>query len=139
MQLKSILGVIGALVPILYFGGLLYYFVDSMGSVEDAQMNGLGPTLLGLTVIGLLFFIPLSVKLVRLFSGSSSPPMTGRAGATGSKRDEESEFDADAVLARYMAKRSTDGGAGDAVAPAGEQTPRPSFGRKIAQPKVKFR
>jgi len=124
MQLKSILGVIGALVPILYFGGLLYYFVDSMGSVEDAQMNGLGPTLLGLAVVGLLFFIPLSVKLVRLFTGSSSRATARRADANGSKRDDEGEFDADAVLVRYMAKRSTDG-ASDAVSPPGEQTPRP--------------
>lgn len=141
MQLKSVFGMIGALVPILYCGGFLYYFIDSMGSVEEARTNGLGPTLLGLAVIGLLFFIPLIVKIVRVFSGPRSPGTAGRAGATAPKRDDEGEFDADAVLARYMAKRSTDGVLGDATAPhvqeGGGPATRPSFGRKIAQPGVR--
>ena len=43
-SLKSVFGVIGALVPILYCGGLLYYFLDLSGSVHEAQTLGLGPT-----------------------------------------------------------------------------------------------
>ena len=67
--LKSVFGVIGALVPILYCGGLLYYFIDSSGSLQDAERNGLGPTLLGLGTVGLFFCIPLIVKVVRIFAG----------------------------------------------------------------------
>jgi hypothetical protein len=73
MQAKSVFGVIAALVPVLYCGGLLYYFLDNTGSVEDATAIGLGPTLLGLGAIGLIFCIPLIVKAVRLFSGPRSP------------------------------------------------------------------
>jgi hypothetical protein len=51
--------------PILYCGGLLYYFLDFSGSVQEAEMDGLGPTLLGLGVVGLLFCIPFIVKIVR--------------------------------------------------------------------------
>jgi len=53
--LKSEFGVIGALVPILYCGSLLYYFLDFSGSVQEAETDGLGPTLLGLGAVGLLF------------------------------------------------------------------------------------
>ncbi len=133
MQLKHMLGVIGALVPIAYCGSLLYYFVDSTGSVEDAQLIGLGPTLLGLAVIGLLFFIPLSVKLVRLFTAPTEA--VRRSDTNGSKRDSkgkaESEFDADAVLARYMAKRSPDAAHGDAPPPGAGPGTRSTFGRKV--------
>ena len=55
--LKSVIGVIGTLVAILYCGRLLYYFLDLTGSVQEAETNGLGPTLLGLGAVGLLFCI----------------------------------------------------------------------------------
>ena len=68
--LKALLGVMGALMPILYCGGLLYYFIDSSGSLENAETNGLNPTLLGLGTVGLLFCIPLIVRIVRIFVGA---------------------------------------------------------------------
>lgn len=134
MQVKSILAVIGALVPIAYCGGLLYYFVDGMGGVDNAQMNGLGPTLLGLAIVGLLFFIPLAIKLVRAFVGT--PTTTARDGSSAPKRkDTEEAFDADAVVARYLAKQAADRADGHAPAASGQNAaPRATFGRKVAQP-----
>src|SRR5437868_11721160 len=45
--LKSVFGVTGALVPVLYCGGLLHHFLDLSGSVLGAATIGLGPTRLG--------------------------------------------------------------------------------------------
>jgi hypothetical protein len=130
---KSVFGVAGALVPILYCGGLIYYFLDVTGSVEEAKMDGLGPTLLGLGTVGLFFCIPLIVKIVRIFAGPRSPGSGGRGGPDAP--DDDGGFDADAVVARYMARRSAEAPAGSPAAPAaregGGQARRPSFGRKL--------
>jgi len=118
-------------VPVLYCGGLLYYFLDLSGSVHEVETNGLGPTVLGLGAIGLLFCIPLIVKIVRIFIGPRSPG-GGRDVSTG-----EREFDADATLARYLAKRSAEVDLGSSAAPpahdGGEPQVRRSFGRKIRE------
>jgi hypothetical protein len=133
--LKSVFGVIGLLLPILYCGGLIYYFLDLSGSVQDAETIGLGPTLVGLAAVGLLFCIPLMVKIVRIFAGPRSPGSGGRGGPDASTDDGEGGFDADAVLARYMARRPTEAAPGSPVAPPAPQgggpARRPSFGRKI--------
>jgi hypothetical protein len=133
---KSIFGVMGALVPILYCGYLLYYFLDLSGSVQEAQMDGLGPTLLGLGVVGLLFCIPLIVKIVRIFARPRSPGSGGRGGPDAPTDDGEDGFDADAVVARYMARRSAEAAPGSPrLAPPARQgggpARGPSFGRKI--------
>ena len=129
---KSVYGVAGALVAILYCGGLLYHFLDVSGSVEEATTNGLGPTLLGLGIIGLFFCIALIVKVGRLFGGPRSPGSGGRGGPDAP--DDDGGFDADAVVARYMARRSAEAVAASPAAPAaregGGQARRPSFGRK---------
>ena len=134
-ELKSGFGVIGTLVPVLYWGGLFYYFFDVSGSWHDAQENGLGPTLLGLGAVGLLFCIPLMVKLVRIFLAARTPGSGGHRGPNASTHDGEAEFDADAVLARYMARRSAEAAPDSAVAPpaheGGGPARRPGFGRKI--------
>jgi hypothetical protein len=129
--LKSGLGVIGALVPVLYFGGLLYYFIDVGGSVQGAEAIGLGPTLLGLGIVGLLFCIPLIIKIVRIFASPHSPGSGG--GPDASMRDDENGFDPDAAIARYMAQRSTEAAPNAPSArPARGGPVRPSgFGRKI--------
>ncbi len=133
--LKPVLGVIGALFPVIYFGGLIYYFLDNSGSVQEAEVNGLGPTLLGLTVVALLLCIPLMIKIVRLIAGPRSPGSGGRGGPDASTRDEEGGFDADAVVARYMSQRSVESApTAPAVRPpkeGGGATRRPGFGRKI--------
>ena len=48
---KSALGVIAALVPIVYCGGLIYYFLHVSGSFQAAQDDGLGATVVGLGVV----------------------------------------------------------------------------------------
>jgi len=111
---KSVWIVIGALMPIAYCGTLLYYFLDISGSMRGARTIGLGPTVLGLAVVALLFCIPLILKLRRIIArpGSGSGP-------DGSTREDETGFDADAAIARYMAQRSVE------AAPA---TPARTFG-----------
>ena len=132
-NLKLALGVIGALVPILYCGGLIYYFVDMSGSVEDAQTIGLGPTLLGLTIVGLLFCAALVVKVLRIFMEARAPGSDGRGGSGASTPD--GDFDPDAVLARYMAQRSAEGASGAPAAPpaqdGGGPAARSGFGRRV--------
>ena len=97
---KSVFGIARAVIPVLYCGGLLYYFLDDT-SLKDADDLGLTPTLMGLGIVGLLFCIPLILKIVRLIS---RPPGSGG----GSDTPDKEGFDADAVIARYMAQRSTE-------------------------------
>ena len=130
---KSVFGVISALGPVLYCGGLAYHFLDLSGSMQEAQEIGLGPTVIGLAVVGLLFCIPLILKLVRIFRGPRLPGPEGRGGADAPERDDEDGFDPDAAIARYMAQRSA-----EAVVntPAGLSAhgrgpaKRPGFGRR---------
>jgi len=134
--LKIGLGLIGALLPVVYCGGLLCYFIHGSGSVHGAVEIGLGPTLLGLGAVGLLFCMVLIVRIVWIFVGPRSHGSRGRGGPNASTHDGESEFDADAVLARYMARRSAEAAApgSPAALPAhdgGGPAGRPSFGRKI--------
>jgi len=133
-NLKSVFGVIGTLAAILYCGRLLYYFIDLTGSVQEAQTQGLGSTLLGLAAVGLFFGILLIVKIVRMFARPHSPGSGGRGGQDASTHDGEGGFDADAVLARYMAKRSAEAALGSPAAPpapeGGGPATRPSFGRR---------
>ena len=132
--LKSVFRVIGMLVPIVYCGGLIYYFLDLSGSVHEAEAIGLGPTLLGLTVVGLLFCIPLVVKIVRILVEPRSPG-SGGSGQGASTHGGKEGFDPDAAVARYLAQRSADPTPGSSTTPpahdTGGPTPRPSFGRKI--------
>ena len=126
---KSVFGVLRALVPVLYCGGLVYYFYSVSGSVEGAQAIGLGPTLIGLGAVGLLFCIPLIIKLVRIFAAPRSP---GSGGGPDATRDDEGE--ADAAIARYMARQSAQAApSAPAARPArggGAPAGRPGFGRK---------
>ena len=127
--LKSTFGVMGAFLPMLYCGGLLYYFLDISGSVKEATDSGLGPTLLGLGIAGLLFFIPLILKVVRLFA-RPRPPGSGN-GPDVPAHDDEGGFDADAAIARYMAQRPVEAASNaPAPAPKGGMAGRPGFGRR---------
>ena len=132
-SVKSVVGVIGTLGAIAYCGGLLYYFLDLSGSVHEAQEIGLGPTVLGLGVVGLLFCLALIVKLVRIFAASRSPESPGRRSSDTSTDDREGDFDADAVIARHLARRSVQAPVGSPTAPPapdGGGPARPTFGRK---------
>lgn len=119
---KPIFGVIGSILPVVYFGGLAWYFFDVGGSVEQVKANGLGPTVLGLTVLGLLFSIPLIVKIVAVIVALRK---SGRAG-----EPEEQTFDADAAVARYRARQAAEPAQTPAPRPRNGNGPAKTFGRK---------
>src|SRR3989344_1446993 len=111
-----------ALIPVAYIGFFLWHFMGVGGnSMEGIVGIGLGPTVLGLSIIALLFLIGPLVKLLRVASGANRVP--GAAVKVGDDLPATEGFDADAAFARYMSKR------GEAPPPA--DTPRPQFGRKI--------
>jgi len=150
-RLKAIFGVVGALGSIVYFTGLLHYFADAGGPAFDPQtggMDGTGglmPTLLGLGAIVALVCISLYVKVLRASSQTRS--LIPRVATD----DGESEIDADAVVARHMARRAAEAEAEAeaassvpmppavredrrVAAPVGEDVgpaTRPSFGRRV--------
>lgn len=103
---KSIFGLIGVAIPVLFCGGLLLYFNGVRNSFGGLVDGALGPTMLGLGAIGLLFLIPLLLKIIRLLGGKGAPA-AGGGGADETPREEASDFDPDAALARYMARRSS--------------------------------
>jgi hypothetical protein len=125
-SVKSVFGMVGALIPICYCAGLAYYFFGVSGnSLQGATALGLGPTILGLGAIGLLFCVPLLIKLVRL---GAPAPSRGKP-ARVSEDDAGEPFDADAALARYMARKAAEGGSSPL---ASVEPPRPQgFGRKL--------
>lgn len=129
------LGIIGGLIPIVYIGWMLRHFIGvGGGSAEGVAMIGLGPTVIGLSIVGLLFALPLIIKLLRAVSGTNRVPgaHTETAGDPGA---ETQGFDADAAFANYM--RNRDAVPPPPIAPDALDddlrpfTPRPGgFGRK---------
>jgi len=124
-----------AFLPVVYCGGLLFYFLGQRGANDGPVADGLGPTVIGLGVVGLLFCIPLVFKLIRLVVTPRGPKSDAGRPDTPVPQ-EESSFDADAALARYLARKQA--GAQDlpsSFAPTPPQQDgapqRPSFGRKI--------
>lgn len=122
-SVKMVFGIVGALVPIGYCGGLLYYFMSN-NTLEGPVGQGLGPTVLGLGAVGLLFCVPLVFKLLKLAAPAKPEP-----GARVVLEDAPSGFDADAALARYLARKAAAGGEIPAAA-APVVPPRAGFGRK---------
>ena len=126
---KSAFNMFRMFMPVIYCGGLLAYFLWlSGGSLEIIKLLNLGPLLLGLGVIGLVFCIPLALKLKQLFLGPRTP-------GSGGGSDEEG-FDPDAVVARYLAQRPADAAP---VSPAPRSVPKGAgpakstgFGRRIS-------
>jgi hypothetical protein len=137
LSIGGVLGIIGGLVPLVYIGWMLWYFMGVGGnSAEGIAMIGLGPTVMGLAIVGLIFALPLIIKLLRAVSGTDRVPGS-RSEKAGDLSAETQGFDADAAFANYMRGRDTappppiasDLPAGD-VHPV---TPRPGgFGRKGA-------
>ena len=126
-NLKSAFGLAGAIVPVIYCGGLLYYFFGVGGSIEGVETIGLGPTIIGLGAVGLLFCVPLGMKLLRIFARPRSP------GSGPDAPDDNGGFDADAAIARYMAQRSAETVPGSPAARptfGGGAARRPGFGRR---------
>lgn len=130
----GIIGFVFALVPIVYIGWLLRHFIGvGGGTAEGIAGIGLGPTVLGLSIVGLLFALPLVIKLLRAVTGVNRVPGARQPAEEASL--ETAGFDADAALANYMRNRDA-AGAAPVEPPASEGpglgAPRPQgFGRKI--------
>lgn len=133
LSIGGMLGIIGGLIPLVYIGWLLRHFIGvGGGSADGIAMIGLGPTVMGLTVIGILFALPLIMKLLRAVSGTDRVPGS-RAKAADDLPAETQGFDADAAFANYM--RNRDAAPPVPIAADAEDlqpfTPRPGgFGRK---------
>ncbi len=129
-SLKNAIAIAGALVPIAYFGWLLYYFYGVGGSVEGVAAIGLGPTVLGLGAVCLLFCIPLVVRMLRI----AAPPRSTDGVGAKSRDEPEESFDADAAFACYMARKTVPAAAPASDLPISPVAPaRPQgFGRKLS-------
>lgn len=126
--MRGVVGWLLALIPVAYIGFFLWHFMGVGGnSMEGIVGIGLGPTVLGLSIIALLFVIGPLIKLIRVASGGNRVP--GANVKIDADLPATEGFDADAAFANYMSKR------GDNPAPVEEMpdpaTPRPQFGRKI--------
>lgn len=132
---RDVFGALGALLPILYCGGLYFYFRDVAGSPENELNLGLRPTLWGLSVVGLLLCIPLLFKILKIFRRPPPPRLDGRGRLDTSAADDKSGSDADAVIARYLARHAATEGQLVSNAPISSQKAdagkRPSFGRRL--------
>ena len=99
--MRAFIGWLLALIPVGYIGFLLWHFAGvGGGSMEGIAGIGLGPTVLGLSVIGLLFLIGPLVKMLRVMSGSNRVP--GANLDVGDDMPTEG-FDADDALLRIAA------------------------------------
>lgn len=127
---KSIFGIVQAVVPVVYCGYLAYYFFDVGGSVQGVEDTGLGPTVIGLGVVAALFCIPLILKLVRFFGGPRSP--RPRRDTPDADDGDDGGAAADAIIARYMARKAIEDALPSAAAPRAvpKGPAKPSFGRK---------
>jgi hypothetical protein len=122
---------ISMIFPPVYFGGLFYYFYHTSGSLQGAEDMGLGPTLLELVAIGLLCSIPLVYGIVRIMLTRRHRP--GTHGGPHGPDDGDSSFDADAMIARYLARKAEEESASArAASPArGGGASKPAgFGRR---------
>ena len=129
----SIFGLVGAAIPVFYCGGLLLYFAGVRNAFGGWLDGALKPTMVGLGVIGLLFLIPLVLRIRRLVA-PTAPPRSGGGRAGEAPRDERSDFDPEAAIARYLARQSS--GARDSLPPApragGGRGGQAGFGRRGA-------
>jgi hypothetical protein len=133
--IKSIFGLVAAAIPILYCGGLLLYFNRVRTASAGLLDRALGPTMLGLGVIGLLFLIPFVLKFRRLVAPPAAPGSgSGRRGKEA-PQEERSDFDADAALARYLAQRPSGAPSPTSTHPpqvGGRPVRQAAFGRRGA-------
>jgi len=133
--MKSLFGLVGAAIPVLYCGGLVIYFAGVEQWTGVPVGDALNPTIYGLGAIGLLFLVPLVLRVLRLVGVRGAPRSGGGGGADEAPHDEHSDFDPDAALARYLARRPP-GAPGSASPPApfggGRPAGQAAFGRKGA-------
>ncbi|MEA3018356.1 MAG: hypothetical protein QOI38_3078 [Sphingomonadales bacterium] len=126
--LSPALGILRALLPFLFCGGFLVYFVGVERWTGVPVGGALTPTVLGLGILTFLFAIPLVLRVARLMG----PPPPRKPGSRPGKEplaEERSDFDADAAIARYLARREA-GGLPPPAASAAVVPPPSGFGRK---------
>lgn len=129
---KSWFSLVMALLPVLFFGGFFLYFSGVNNAFYGLLDSGLGPTRMGLGALTILFALLFLWKLYRF--SSARPPAPKAGGPETDLAEAKSDFDADAAMARYLARR----GAGGPAVPASRPTAtvdgvpvRPGgFGRK---------
>ena len=134
--IKSVFGLIMAAIPVVYCAGFLLYFNGLRSSSAGLLDGALGPTIIGLGVIGLLFLIPLVLRIRKLVAPPAAPASDKGLRAEEAPRDERGDFDPDAAIARYLARQAS--GAGGPASPAfphsggGPARPAAGFGRRVA-------
>ena len=134
--IKSVFGLVMAAIPVVYCLGFLLYFNSVRTSFGGLLDGALGPTIVGLGVIGLLFLIPLVLRIRKLVAPPAAPAASSARRAEEAPREERSDFDPDAAIARYLAKQSS--GAGGPASPlsphagGGPARPAAGFGRRVA-------
>lgn len=130
--MKSVFGIVFGLLPIAWFGGLAFYFYRTNQAMGGLATKELGPTIIGLSVVAGLFALPVLFRILKLLAGGSAKPAPASASRSGDIEVEQSDFDPDAALARYMARKAANGGEIPSYQPAATQpVPRPGgFGRK---------
>lgn len=131
---NNFFGLIGGLLPVLFFGGLFLYLSSVNNAFYGLLDGALGPTRMGIGALTILFAL---LFLWRLKRAATPPPAkVGLSAADGGIEEVKSDFDADAAMARYLARRGTsEGRPATPAATFGGDTPRPpagSFGRKGA-------
>ena len=115
-SIKTAATLLGALGPIVYCAGLAWHFFDVGGSVEGVKMLGLGPTVVGLGGIGLLFGVALIFKVLRIIN---DPPHTPGSRFGRDDDDGDNGFDPDAAIARYLSQRTAEPPAPSPARPSG--------------------
>ncbi len=125
---------LAGLLPIAYCGGLVWYFTDMGGLNNPILSQELKPTIIGLALVGLVFIAMFAFRVWRANSGPGSD--TGEPGEPKprgfvSALDQDDDVDhsnADAMIARYLAQRSTPTGTHESPieAPRGA-----TFGRRV--------
>lgn len=127
MSVKTLWGLIAGLVPVVWFGGLAIHFHRVNEALGGFASRELMPTIVGLGGLGLLFSIPILIKLVRLASGATSGLKGPKASAAADDAP-PSDFDPDAVIARYLERKAAGEATFEIPDPA---VSRPVFGRKV--------
>lgn len=132
-RVRYALGALSALLSLIYCAHFLYYYVGLSGPVSEAEKASLGPVLLILAVGGLLCGILLLWRGARIFSRPRAP-VEAKARVYRQPDNSDDGFDADAVVARYLATQSPEPAADIApmaAAPVPTATAKPvSFGRR---------
>jgi hypothetical protein len=125
----QVLGNLGHLVRIIFALGLAAFWGYLAYSWNEAGELGPGqPTVIGVAVLAIVAGFSGLVGLVRMVSSTASAANPGLS-PTSSITPEQRDLDADAIIARYMARREAEGAV--SVAPeSNDPTPPPQFGRK---------